>query len=507
MPIAEVARDEQTSPVIPASHQPVAEDPQQPLEPRVDASERDDGEILPPPLSPVPMTETPGLLELDDVLQSVLASFPMLQAELAGRQVADGRAISAWGPYDLNLGMYGIATPMGYYKNYLSGVTLKQAVYRGGYVYGGYRSGQDDVQPWFRERLTDEGGEFKVGAGVPLLQGRQIDKYRAEVMGADLARMAVEPQIQAELLQFILAASDAYWSWVAAGRMYAAQEQLLRLATTRVEQIEQRILSGDLERIARIDNQRLIASRQTKLIESERKLQASAIKLSLFLRDAYGEPVVPESLQLPEGFPASSPYDQNQLLGDIEQAWATRPELRYLDLQVDQLRVELAEAENRMLPKFNAHIEASKDIGASVYDNESTDKTPFILEAGLYGELPLQRRAACGKIQSLHGKLTQVSAKRQFAANKVEVEVRDAVSALEAATGRIDQARIARDLAAQSLELGRLGFESGDLTVITLNLYEKAVLEAELQLIEAQADFFKALAAYRAALGFDPLQP
>jgi outer membrane protein TolC len=324
-------------------------------------------------------------------------------------------------------------------------------------------------------------------------------------MGANLARSAVEPQIQAELLQFILAASDAYWSWVAAGRMYAAQEQLLRLATTRVEQIEQRILSGDLERIARIDNQRLIASRETKLIESERKLQAAAIKLSLFFRDARGAPVVPESLQLPASFPASSPYDQDQLLSDIEQAWSVRPELQFLDLQIEQIRVELAEAENRLLPTLDARLEASKDVGAAA--DEKGDKTPFELEVGIFGQVPLQRRAACGKIQSLRGKLTQVSAKREYAADKVEVEVRDAASALEAAVGRIEQARIARKLADQSLELGRLGFESGDLTVITLNLYEKAVMEAELQLIEAQADFFKALAAYRAALGIDPLQP
>ena len=50
-------------------------------------------------------------------------------------------------------------------------------------------------------------------------------------------------------------------------------------------------------------------------------------------------------------------------------------------------------------------------------------------------------------------------------------------------------------------------FESGDLTVITLNLYEQAVLEAELQLIEAQADFFRAEAAYLAAMGIGPGPP
>jgi outer membrane protein TolC len=418
---------------------------------------------------------------------------------LAERDVADGRNLSAWGPYDLNLEMYSTAMPMGYYKNYRSGVNLKQAVYRGGYVYSGYRIGRDDVQPWYKERLTNDAGEFKVGAGIPLFQGREIDKYRAEVMASEVARAAVEPGIQAELLQFVLAASDAYWSWVAAGKMLDAQQQLLRLAITRVEQIEERVKAGDLEQIAVIDNQRLIASRETKLIESERKLQAAAIKLSLFLRDESGAPRVADSDRLPAEFPPLQTYDAEQLPSDIEQAYTARPELRYLDLQIQEIEIELAAAENMLQPRIDARLEASKDVGARA--DPKGDKTPFELEAGIWGEVPLQRRQACGKIQSLQGKMTQLAAKRQYSADKVATEVRDAVSAIEAAAGRIQRARTTADLARQSLNLGRQGFESGDLTVVTLNLYEQAVLDADLQLIEAQADYFKARAAYRAAIG------
>ena len=43
------------------------------------------------------------------------------------------------------------------------------------------------------------------------------------------------------------------------------------------------------------------------------------------------------------------------------------------------------------------------------------------------------------------------------------------------------------------------------LTVVTLTLYEQAIRDAELQLIEAQADYFKAVADYQAALAIDPL--
>jgi len=484
-------------PTVPASER------QWPVVPASYEADEPTLETLPAPISQPPPERAAGALSLDDVVRSVHSSFPLLEVEISQRQVADGEAISAWGPYDLNLEAYGITAPEGYYKNYRNGVALKQAVYTGGYVYGGYRIGRDDIQPWYKERLTDKGGEFKVGLGVPLLQDRRIDKYRSEVLQTSLAREAVEPGIQAQLLQFVLAASDAYWTWVAAGQALKAQEEMLRLATARVEQIEERVRSGDLEQIARIDNQRLIASRETKLIEAQRKFQAAAIKLSLFLRDESGMPQVAPVEWLPPAFPELSQLDADQVENDVALAQTMRPELQVLDLLSQQVHVELAAAENKLLPKLDARLEASKDVGQKA--DEKGDKTPFELEAGLWGELPLQRREAYGKIHSLQGKIAQILAKRQYTADKVAAEVRDAVSALVAAAERIERARVTVQLAEQSLDLGRQAFEAGDLTVVTLNIYEQAVMDARVQQIEAEADYFKALAAYHAAVGASPL--
>jgi outer membrane protein TolC len=317
-----------------------------------------------------------------------------------------------------------------------------------------------------------------------------------------LARQAVEPAIQAQLLAFVRDASDAYWSWVAAGRIVNAQEELLRLAQDRAAQIEARIRAGDLEEISRIDNQRLIATRETKLIESQRKLQAAAIKLSLFLRDEQGQLLIPADDHLPPAFPDHSAPDLEGLEQDVRTALAARPELQELDLIRRHVQVELDYARNQLLPKVDAKLEASKDVGG--WAERTGDKTPLELEAGLFGEVPLQRREARGKIQAASGKLAQLAAKREFVANKVEAEVRDAVSALATAHDRIERSRVNLDMAHRSLDLGRQAFGLGDITVVTLNLYEQATLEAELLLIEAQADYFKALAAYRAALALDP---
>ena len=57
--------------------------------------------------------------------------------------------------------------------------------------------------------------------------------------------------------------------------------------------------------------------------------------------------------------------------------------------------MELEEAENLLLPRFDARLEASKDVGGPA--DEKGDKTPFELEAGLWSQVPLKRRQARGK--------------------------------------------------------------------------------------------------------------
>ena len=145
---------------------------------------------------------------------------------------------------------------------------------------------------------------------------------------------------------------------------------------------------------------------------------------------------------------------------------------------------------------------AAKDVGAPA--SSKGDKTPFELEVGLYGEVPLQRREARGKVASAQSKLSQIDVKRQFVTNKVTALVQDAVSALTAAQQRITRATQNVRLAQETLVLARQQFDAGDIDLIALNIYEQAVTDARLLLIASQTDYFLALADFHAALSIDP---
>lgn len=494
-------RADVASGVRPVAYQPTADAPESvpAANPVPEASPRpvwdlETGDAAPAQRTPLPLRR---------VVESVYFSFPALEAALREFDIAGGKQLAAWGEFDLKIKAESLSQPEGYYQNYRNLVKLEQALMPGGNVFGQYRIGDGSFPVYYGDRETDEGGEFKVGWETPLLRGRAIDQRRADIFQSTLKRQQVDPAVQALLLEFTFGASDAYWSWVAAGLSYDAQRELLSVTVERNMQFEERVKREDLAPIELVQNERLIASRKAKVVEAERKLQQAAIKLSLYLRDEQGRPVMPLPTMLPEAFPEPRPPDRNAFAEDLDRAVSRRPELWELDLQRQQAEVDLAVGENMRLPALDAVVQASKDVGASA--NKSGNLTPFILEAGLLFEVPLQRRKADGKIREAYGKMAQLAAKREFTENKIANQVQDAQSALATSFDRVELARRNVVLARKLEDAERKRFEAEDSDLLRVAIQETAEIEATLLEIEVLADYFKAEAALRAATAVDPL--
>lgn len=443
-------------------------------------------------------------LMLDDVIGSVIASYPLLRSAMFGRNIAQGELLQANGEFDLKLKADTLNMPLGFYENYRHAIGAEQPLFGGGSVFGGYRIGRGNFPEWYGERETKQGGEFKAGATIPLAQGRDIDDRRAGLYRSSWEVQSVEPEIQAQLIGFIQAAAISYWNWVAAGQNVRVNEDLLKIATDRTDGLRKRVDQGDAPAIELTDNERLIVSRRTKLIDAQRKFQQAAYKLSLFLRDETGNPRVIDAARLPPRFPDEDDPSLRNLDVDIQAAVANRPELRALAILREQLHIDLANAQNQILPQVDAVLVGSQDVGAPA-KKKLDDKGPFELEGGFVASVPLQRRKAQGKSQAIEGKLAQLQAKSQFTQEKIIAEVQSASVALAAAYQQLTQARQALDLARQMEAAERRKFDLGDSNLLLVNLREQATADAALTEVEAQFNYFAAQADYRAALGSDVL--
>jgi outer membrane protein TolC len=446
-----------------------------------------------------------GVLSLGQVLGSVQVCYPEIEVAIGEIEAAEGKILSSWGQFDSAFEAFSLSQPLGFYKNYRNGVGVGQPLWGGGEVYGTYRIGRGNFEPWYGERVTDKGGEFKAGFSLPLLKDRAIDARRAGVQSAEAGRDEVRSDVESRLLQFQRFATQAYWDWVAAGQAVAIQQRLLELAQQRVQQINERVEKGDLAKIAQIDNERFIAKRMNDLIKTRRTLEKAAIKLSLFLRDETCTPVIAGSDRLPDGVPEAQRVSVEQLQADAATAIAIRPELQALSAARRQACIDLQYANNLTLPKLDVKGYAAKDVGELA--SSLGDKRPFQLELGAVAEVPIQRREGLGKIRTAEAKLVQIDAKSRFVTDKIRAEIQDAASAVNAAFDQIQQSEKNVALARQSLQLGRQLFNAGDIDLIELNIYENSVADAELELLEANLKYLFYLAIYETATSGQAFAP
>jgi len=469
----------------------------------------EDSSLLPEPIRNTDSAAPPdavnadeGAIQFGDVVGSVYQTYPLLQSALLNRNVALGRQIGASGAFDTKLKAASENGPQGFYETYRQSVGVVQPTYWGGEVFAGYRVGRGNFQPWYQERQTNDGGEFKAGVQLPLARGREIDPRRAELWKAGLGRNYAEPDIQAQLISYVQEASYSYWDWVAAGEYHRIALRILLLAEERTERIEAQVNAGLIDPPELTDNLRLVSIRKAKSADTRRKLQQTAAKLSVYYRNAQGDPMLPQESQLP-GFPEPDPVKDDQLGADIQLALTCRPELRMLDIIRRQTQIDYSEARNQLQPELNALLIGSQDVGEPT--SSKRDKSPYEGEASLYFDVPLQRRKALGKITELQAKLAQLAAKRRITADKISIDVQMAHAALKSAWEQVEQTREALRLAEDLAARERTNQEAGASDLLKVTLREQYAVESAEKNVEALRLYFESQADYRAAMALDQI--
>lgn len=444
--------------------------------------------------------ELEAALSLEDVLRSVETHHPQLAADLLAVRSAEQEARAARGAFDTQLSVRGQVAPLGYYDYQRADVSLEQPIPVGGLaLYSGYRLGRGNIAPYYGEQRTLSAGEVRGGMRASLLQDRSIDAPRAALRSAKLAEEASQAGYEGTRLSLAREAASAYFAWVAAGLRLHIYEDLLALAETRNAQIESKVELGALAPIEALDNQRAILERTRQRIAARRAFEQASIALSLYWRDPAGRPQEAALHHLPSALP--EPSLAGTTLADAQStALARRPELRRVQLGVQTLQVERALAQNRMWPKLDVFLQVSKDLGNATTDTAYTLR-PLTLELGANLSMPLWLRTARGKLQSTQAKLSAEGHKLQFARDKVSAEVRDAISQLSAARERVSVARSAAEASLRVADGERERFELGASSVLFLNLREQTAAEAQVALIEAQAELNFAAARLQTAQG------
>lgn len=439
-------------------------------------------------------------LGLDEVLASVTSRYPPYLSALLERDLAAGRLQSAQGGFDPNLSAKVGGKVQGYYDDVTTfqGL-LEQPLTTGDTIYGGYRV-SEGVLPDYDKNRTQEGGELLLGARLPLLRDRSIDRRRAGLRQAELDLAIAEPVIERARIDFVRAAGRAYYQWVAAGLRVVVAEDLLTLAKRRSADLQRAVQSQLLAPIDVVDNNRLLAQRAVFVARAERQLQQAALELSLFLRGPDDAPIVPESKRLPPGFalPQIRDLDAAQELALASQ-W--RPELRRLDLQRQRAETDLALADNQAWPNVDLIVEATRALGDDPY--RDLDRNGLFVGGEL--KFPVRRREALGRAEQARAQLSRLQLEQRWAYERIANELADARSALGQARAQLQEAERSVALAGEVVAAEERALLLGRSNLLQVQLREAQLADARLLAVDAQLEYCRAHVDYRAALGRDAL--
>lgn len=442
-------------------------------------------------------------LTLQNVLESVNRSYPPLLAAMRDLDVAKGDLRSAFGRFDTTFRARFDADQFGFYDNERFDVSVEQPIAsQGATFFTGYRLGDGSFASYDGKLETRSLGEVRGGVRLPIFRDRAIDSRRAELRKADLGVDSARLSIDQQKIVILQLATQRYWSWVASGQRLRIAESLLKIATDRDTFLRDSVKLGQLASIEVTDNERAILQRRSNIVEAERGVQQAAIDLSLFYRDANGNPLIARNEQLPALFPAQEALTDSRLKDDIGTAIARRPELQRLLVQRKQTEVDASLARNQMLPNVDLLMSFTAEGGSG-----NVKRGPQELRASLVFELPFQRRVADGRLQAAQARISQFDQRERFQRDQITAEVQDAISAVQAAYRRSRLIHEELEVARRLEDLERSRFELGDSTLFLVNLREQATFEAGVREVAAQSDYFRSYALYELALANALTQP
>ncbi len=419
-------------------------------------------------------------LLLDEVLASSRVHAPQVLEALAKVRGAEGKRLSADAAFDTLFSASADTRLSGYYDGRdLEAKVTKPLGSLGGYAYGGYRVSGGTFPIYEDERYTSQVGEFKAGAVFALLRDRFIDERRfgriaadADIALADADRLMVAIGVQARAIA-------AYNAWVSAGLRLQVYEGLRALAQDRQAGFRRQVATGARPSILLTENEQNILRRETLVVQSEQALAQAANSLSLYLRDADGQPLVPDAARLPTAFAEPMATSARVAAPGV----AARPDLRAIDIRMRQASQRLELDRNAMKPRLDLKVEASNDFGPLGAGGIS--RRGFESKVGLSFSVPLQQSAARGRLAQTRAEIAGFEQRRRLLEDQIRIDITGLGIAV---TNTAKLATLAEQEAERATTMAgaeRRRFTLGASDFFLVNVREEAAADARVRLLDA----------------------
>ncbi len=382
----------------------------------------------------------------------------------------------------------------------------------------------------------------------PVLRNFSIDETRRRIRIASRALDLSDSQFRQKAIDIIARVQRSYWDLVFALRDVQIQRESVQLAKTQLAQNQRMVNEGSLAPIELVSVETELEKRsETVLTAIEAVTRAENALKQLMLGDKsseiWNQPIIPTdapdlrsiSFALPDA---------------IASAFAHRPELAQNDLKLEANKIDIKYFNSQTKPQVDliASYTATGLSGTpSLTGNPFGSTTTLLLDRvnelsglsgltpvavppgavlpdflrGGYGQslnnlfsndfrtfrfgvalsFPLKNRTAEGQLGRAVAEGRKIGAQRKTLEQAIEVEVRNAVQAVETARLRVETARASREAAAKQSESEQRRFQAGLSTTYFVLERQNNLSSAQGRELKAMTDYSKAVTELQRVMG------
>ena len=328
-----------------------------------------------------------------------------------------------------------------------------------------------------------------------------------------------ESQFEQQLITLVAQAQKSYWDLVFSAEDIKVKQRSVDLAQKTLSDSQIQVRIGTLAPIDLIQPESDVATRRVQFVTSTYTQVQTQDQVKKLITSQGDPGIVPAQIIPLQGAPKPNASDILPVGDAIKIALENRPEMKQLQLDLENKKIDLQYTKNQLLPvvDFNASYTQSgvggtqKTGGPNFFS--TGPPTPIVIIPGgvgdafsqLFGfgftgysigfsaQIPLSNRAARGdNARSLTDERT-AEQKITAQAQQVALDVRNALTQLEMNKAQIEATGKARELSERSLEAEQKKFDLGASTI-------RFVLEDQRNLAQAQTDELQSLVNYAKSL-------
>jgi outer membrane protein TolC len=358
------------------------------------------------------------------------------------------------------------------------------------------------------------------GLSQPLLRGLGPFTHRAPILIAESAVRQSQATLEAQLSGVVARTINSYWEVVEARENLAVQRKSLELAEATHKQKQRELELGVLSPLDIYGSEQGVTGRRLNVIAVEFNLMRAEEQL----RTLIGADLDPEIRALPLDL-LDSPAPEGEWLTVDEDAAVARALERRPERVATQEAAAVADINVRLSrdalrPDLSLNASYTYN-GVAGTELDTRTNPPLILrEAGLFDALsqirsrnfpsyalslqmsvPLRNRAAQAAVADAVVAQQQSRYNLRKQQQDIALEVRNALRQLTQSKLQMEAARLNRDVAKKRLDAEQRKHELGLITVFFLLDAQNQLAEAEVQLLQSQTGYQRAVTDVRRVTG------